>query len=130
MLIDTNKQPFIPDGITLESHKGLGKIDPTKIELYLSEKQKTGYIKGTDLLKELEDKPVLNAVVLDYLLKHPKLIPDEWKDKYVYFWGTIYSNSYGNLFVRCLDWNGRRWGRLYSWLDNDWLGCYPAALSK
>jgi len=39
----------------------------------------------------------MNANVLDYLLAHPELIPEDWKNKYVFFWGTIYRYSSGGL---------------------------------
>jgi hypothetical protein len=129
-IIDCDKKPNIPfSGWTVESHKKQGKLawDPSKIELYFSEKQKTGVILGNDLRKELEDKPVLNASVLDYLLKHQDLIPEEWKGKYVYFWGTIFRDALGGLFVGCLYWNGGTWNWNYNWLDNDWNEDGPAA---
>jgi hypothetical protein len=129
MKLDTSKQPMIPEGWSIESHKSLGKIDPLKLNLYLSKKQKTGYTTGGDLRKELEDKPVLNATVLDYLLKHPKLIPEDWKGKYVYFWGTIYRDSDGSLYVRFLYWDVGVWDWYYFWLDFVWHSNFPAAVS-
>ena len=78
-------------------------------------------IRGTELREELKGKPVLNANVLDYLLKHPELIPEEWKGKAVFFWGTIYRDSRGNLCVRCLYWDGSRWYWSHNWLDDFWL---------
>lgn len=104
-IINTNSAPKIPyDGWTVESHAKMGKLDWGKIkpELYLSEKQKNGYIVGEELLSELEGKNPLNANVLDYLLDHPDLIPKEWRGKWIYFWGTIYRDSDDDLCVRCL----------------------------
>ena len=97
LLIDTTKQPKIPDGWTIESHNtSLGKIDPTKIELYWDDEQKNGkHIEGNKLLEKLKDKPVLNATVFDWLLENPKYIPEDWKGKYVYFWGTIFRGPGG-----------------------------------
>ena len=37
-------------------------------------------------------------------------------------------NSDGNLYVRCLNWNGDRWNWNYNWLDNDFNVDNPAAL--
>jgi len=127
-MIDATKQPSIPKGWSIEEHKKDGKIDPTEIELYLDEGQKDGkYITGTDLRQKLKGQPVLNACVLDYLLKHPDLIPDDWKGKYVFFWGTIYRSS-GVLYVRCLSWGGVWWGEDYGWLGAVWRSVDPAAV--
>lgn len=129
--IDCDAGPFIPDGWIVEEHKkgGLWKWNP-RIPLYLSKKQKKGSIGGHDLLKELSDKPILNANVLDYLLAHPELIPEEWKGKAIFFWGTIYRDSDGHLRVRCLLWDGSRWDWHYFWLDNDFGSDNPAALAS
>ena len=131
-LIDCDVNPFIPNGWSVEDHKkgGMFKFNPEKISLYLSKKQKKGIIGGYDLRKELADKSVMNANVLDYLLAHPEFIPEEWKGKYIFFWGTIYRNSYGSLFVRYLYWNGSKWCWFYYWLDCDFHSVNPAALAS
>jgi hypothetical protein len=128
-LIDLAANPFIPEDWTVEEHKkgGQWKWDPTKVKLYPSDQQQAGKcIKGDDLRKEFEDKPVLNANVLDYLLQHPHLIPDVWKGKWVFFWGTIYRGPYGFLYVRCLYWGGGAWFWGYYWLGYDWCSGRPA----
>ena len=130
-IINLEKPPYIPyPNWTIESHIGKGKWkwNPKEVELYLSEKQKTGYVIGHDLRKKLENKPVLNANVLDYLYENQELIPEDWKNKYVYFWGTIYRYSDGDLRVRCLYFHGGVWDRNYNWLGNGWGGDDPAAL--
>ena len=110
--IDTDTVPFAPSGVTVAEHRkgGVFKWDPVKrYPLYVSRKRKKGYIGGHDLRKELLDKPVMNANVLDYLLAHPELIPEEWKGKFIFFWGTIYCHSDGDLYVRFLHWIGFKW---------------------
>lgn len=131
-LIDCDTNPFIPDGWSLEEHQkgGLIKFDPKNISLYLSKKQKKSIINGHDLRKELMGQPVMNANVLDYLLAHPELIPESWKDKYIFFWGTIYRLSDGSLFVRCLDWLGSKWDWDYDSLDRVFDSIGPAALAS
>ena len=130
-VIDCDADPFVPNGWKVEEHKkdGQCKWDAAQVALYLSDPQKEGKtIEGNKLRTELNGKPVLNANVLDYLLKHPHLIPEEWEDKYVFFWGTIYRRSGGRLGVRCLYWdfNGWQWGS--SRLVADWRDHHPAAL--
>jgi len=128
-LIDCDSAPLVPNGWTVEEHKkgGFLKFDPAKISLYRSKKQKKGIIGGHDLRKELANKPVMNANVLDYLLAHPELIPEEWKGEYTFFWGTIYRGSDGGLYVRYLGWSGSRWFWHYYWLGFDFGFDNPAA---
>lgn len=138
--IDCDADPFNPwekDGWTVEEHQKGGTFtwDASQVELYLASGQKNGkYIEGNKLRKELAKKPVLNANVLDYLLKNPHLIPEEWKKdgqgntRYIFFWGTIYRCRDGNLYVRYLCWVGGRWDWSGYWLDYVWYGDNPAAL--
>ncbi|MDP3645911.1 MAG: hypothetical protein Q8R25_02390 [bacterium] len=130
-LVDLDADPFIPNGWKVEEHQkgGQFKWDAAKIALYLSEPQKRGRgIEGNKLRNALKGQPVFNANLLDYLLKNPHLIPEEWKDKYIFFWGTIYRGSGGYLYVRYLYWYGGRWYWSNRWLDDDWDGLNPAAL--
>lgn len=130
-LIDCDTDPFRPDGWEVERHNRMGQLewDVSRSELYLSYKQKDGrHIDGNKLCKELEGKPVLNANVLDYLLKNPQLIPEEWKDKWVFFWGSIYRDSDGNLVVRYLCWSDGDWNWYHDWLNDVFDGSGPAVL--
>ena len=140
--IDLSADPFLPDGWKVEEHQK-GKVvklerrgddlylDGKRIDLYLSKEQKGGCIGGNDLRKKLAKVPILNANVDDYLLKpeNQHLIPDSWKGKYIFFWGTIYRGADGSLFVRYLCWCGVRWFWHYLWLDDDFDGLSPAAAS-
>lgn len=133
--IDCEATPMIPEGWRVEPEDQLagavgGKLlwDKTKIALFLAERQKKGLIGGHDLRKELEGEPVLKANVLDYLLAHTKLIPESWKGKYVFFWGTVYRYPGGYLYVRYLSWDGGGWSGRYRWLGRGWASGYPAAV--
>ena len=134
-VIDCDAAPFVPSvpsGLSgVEEHVNGGKLvwEESKIELYLDDGQKgEGRIQGYELRKVLKDKRVLNANVLDYLLAHPELIPESWKGKTVFFWGTIYPSSVGGRFVRCLCWFDGRWCSGGCWLDYGWGSGFPAAL--
>lgn len=130
-LIDLDADPFIPEGWRVEEHQkgGVLKWDPAKIALYLDKGQQNGkVIRGHNLRLALKNQRVLSTNLLDFLLKHPWLIPEEWKSKAVFFWGTIYRGRDGSLFVRCLCWGGGRWGCGYSWLDTGWGEVNPAAV--
>jgi len=135
-IIDCDTDPFVPEGWKVEEHKKGGlEWDSAKVELFLSENQKDGkYVEGNKLRKELADHTILNANVLDYLLAHPQLIPEEWKKdssgnrRYTFFWGTIYRSSADDLCVRCLYFGGGEWRWCCIWLDDDWGGSFPAVL--
>jgi hypothetical protein len=138
--IDCDADPFIPDGwIVLPEDqlpnrvKGIFTWEPTKVKLYPSKKKKGDrYILGHDLREELANQSVLNVNLLDYLLKpeNQHLIPEDWKGKYVFFWGTIYRSSYGSLYVRYLYWFDGAWGWGYGLLDDDFSSRSPAALAS
>jgi hypothetical protein len=129
-LINLDANPFTPDGWKVEEHQKGGQFKwNTSVSLHLSDSQKKGkWIKGEELRKELKGKPVYNANVLDYLLANPHLIPEEWKGKYVFFWGTIYRSSGGSLCVRYLCWHVGMWHCGHHWLGDRWHGIHPAAV--
>lgn len=127
-----NGWSILPDDEQLPNRvRGAFKWDKESQEnaLHLDKGQKDGkWIKGNELRKALAKQPVLTANVLDYLLKNPHLIPEEWKGKAVFFWGTIYRRRDDRLFVRYLVWCGVRWNSNFRWLDGDWDGYDPAAV--
>ena len=131
-IVDLDADPFVPDGWKVVEHTKGGKFefDPRKIQLYLDEEQQDGrLIVGNKLREKLKGKAVFNANLLDFYLKNPQLIPEEWKGKVVFFWGTIYRGSDGYLYVRCLYWDDSSWGWSYYWLDSGFHGPDPAAVS-
>lgn len=104
-------------------------LTPEALALYLDPGQQgDGVVKGNKLRKLLEGQNVLPAQVLDYQLEHPELIPESWKGKYTYFWGTIYRSAGGDLCVRCLCRCDGRWDWRYDWLVDDWDSTCPAAV--
>ena len=144
-VIDCDADPFNPwakEGWVIDEQKGgqykWDALNPPL--LYLDEKEQRGgkSIEGKKLRKKLAKDLVkgalLNANVLDYLLKYPHLIPEEWKKdekgqtRYIFFWGTVYRYSDGDLCVRDLYWDGGRWLWSSRWLDDDWNDNNPAAL--
>jgi len=129
-LIDLDADPMIPDGWKVEEHTkgGQFQFDLVKVSLHLDEQQKAGYIVGRELRNKLQGRPVFNANLLDYLLTHTELIPEEWKGKTVFFWGTIYRSSDGCLIVRSLGWSGGRWDWSCLWLGGRLSDDCPAAV--
>lgn len=142
-LINCDVDPFIPVPKSpagrwyVISHikNGIITWNPDNISLYLSEQQKNGFIIGNDLIKNLEDKPVLNANVLDYLLYNTDIIPKEWGRRHINFWGTIYHYSFGGKgepCVRCLcvDYPGARPSWRFSYLGGKFSSIDYSAIFK
>lgn len=129
-LIDLDADPFVPEDWELERHHKGGQLtwDACKLELYLSQRQEDRKdVEGSVLREELAAMPLYNANMLDYLLRNPHRIPEEYKDKYVFFWGTIYRRA-GRLVVRYLCWRDGQWNWGYYWLGDRWFRSDPAAL--
>ncbi|MFA4880075.1 MAG: hypothetical protein WC650_00425 [Candidatus Doudnabacteria bacterium] len=106
-------------------------INDHRVILYLSEQQKGGkVISGFKLNEELLGKPVLHPNILDALLEHLDLIPEDWKKRYLYifFWAVIFRDSDGRFFVRFLYFDGERWQWGYSGIYVGWDNDDPAAL--
>ena len=133
-LIDCNVPPYIPEGLRVEKHMENEQLiwGPSKIRLYFLPGHQFSWwqecIEGNELYEKLEDQAVLNASVLDYLLINPQLIPKRWKDKDVFFWGTIYRCSCTNLCVRCLHWHTDHWEWRRRWLNALWHHRDPAII--
>lgn len=47
----------------------------------------------------------LNSNALKFLLDNPSLIPNDWKGKFVSFFGTIFRSTGNNRYVLCLYWS-------------------------
>lgn len=145
VLINLGASPKLPfEGATVEWHYGEGLVQmqkrkdglyvgDKKVVLTFSERQQNGKtIQGHELREELTGKPVLNANIMDTLLAHPHLIPEDWKKDangntiYIFFWATGYRLG-GLLCVRFFFWVGGKWYSLYGNLDFRWGASSPAA---
>lgn len=127
-IIDTDILPTLPDWATIVENKTYGKIqwNLKDMELYLSEKQKDGYISGGDLRKEVSDKYPVNLAILQYLVDNPSLVPKGLEGKYVYGFGTIVEDRDGRLICPCLLVYDGRVVLGWDWLGYDWRGISPA----
>lgn len=119
----------------VEKHADGLYVNGRKVVLHLSKRQQNGkWLKGYELCEELMGKPALNANLLDALADNPHLIPEDWKKdesgkiRYICFWTTVYRDSNGFLYVRCLFFDAGAWRRHYYGLGSDWDGRDPAAL--
>lgn len=133
IVIDCDADPFVPRDWKVKEHKkgGQWEWDLTRVKLHLSPNQRDGkIIEGNKLRTELASEPVLNVNVLDYLLAHPELIPEEWRGKLIFFWGTIYGISDRDICVRYLDGCGSQWNWGYRCLNGIWHGSNPIVVRK
>lgn len=121
-------QPYIPyKNWTLEYDNPMPSFDPSKLSLHLEPEQNESYLTGEVLAKRMKDKG-LNSNALKYLLDNPKLIPEEWKGKYVYFFGTILRSPDGYRYVLYLYWSDGEWLWRAYWLEDDWRASDPSAV--
>ncbi len=135
--MDCAAMPLIPAGWMIAHHRKGGQIefDPARVVLYLDPRQQGGgQIVGDELRKALASKPIMNACALDHLLAHTALIPESWKQDvqgrtlYIYFWDTIYRDSFGFRYVRYLYWDDGQWSWGYDGLGDQFDALCPAAL--
>ncbi len=119
-IVDMATAPFCPTGWEVEEHiAGDSNFDFGEAKFTLLSQSPT---KGTTIRESLRGGSILNANLLDHLLCHQGLIQGalgNCKHKRVFFWGTIYRDSRGTLYVRCLCWDGEEWDWEYESLEND-----------
>lgn len=142
-VIDLNAAPFVPPWATVDKHQtgGFFTWDPKQVELYLSpnqrEEENHDSVLGFGLHCEIAEMPIFNANLLDYLLAHKDIIPEEWKRdeqgriRYICFWGTIYRHNYRGRsypYVRCLYWSTNKWSSVAYWLGHEVPNFMPAAI--
>ena len=121
--------------VRLERHGDDLCLDGKKINLFLSDGQKGGFIVGHELRKELEAKDGnVSAKVLDHTVEHPELWPESWKKDdqgrtiYIFFWDDIFRLPVRDrLYVRYGCWGGGRVVSHYRWLGYGWNVRSPAA---
>ena len=131
--------PRIPKGLRIDPKdqpknqvRGQVEWSSEKFSLYLSEQQTTvKWIAGPDLQKELESQLLYNANLLDYWLDHKELIPKELKRKATIFWGTVYRDSAGRLYVRYLSFDevSQTWDSVYYNVRDEFYSDSPAAVA-
>jgi hypothetical protein len=129
--VDLDADPFVPNGWTLVEHQKGGKFEwnVSNVKLHVSpNQQRKSGIEGNWLREQLKGKRPYNAILLDYLLENQDLIPEQWKGKFVYFWGTLYRDTGNKTCVRCLCRHRGEWRWHYGWLESYFTGSEPAAV--
>ncbi len=93
-LIDCDADPYrLFEKWKVRTHKkgGSWSFNPEEVELFPV--INFGNVRIRDLADEFVKLPILNANVLDHLIKRPYLMPDEWEGKRILFAGTIYESE-------------------------------------
>jgi len=112
--IDCDTKPAVPDGFKIEKHRKMGddiEWVSENVRLFQLRTQRHGFVKAAKLYDMLDDAPVLNASVLDFLKYNTEYIPASWDEKVLYFFGTLYSDPDGEPCVGRLyyQWEGPIW---------------------
>jgi len=95
------------------------EIDISSLELIPFLKDKETSIKGEELVKRAKKlKANLGQYHAEYLLEHQEDIPEDWRDYYIVFPGTIWRGSVGFRNVSFLYWGGSDWSLRFAWLDH------------
>ncbi len=109
--VDCDASPRVPYGSwRVHEHIPRGKFlfDSRLFGLHLLPTQESKPLMGSVVKNGLKELPTANANLLEYLLLHPDLFPNEWKikvhtnPKCIFFWSTTYADSHETEFVRCL----------------------------
>ncbi|MEI6836110.1 MAG: hypothetical protein WCK59_04730 [Candidatus Falkowbacteria bacterium] len=121
--VNCDESPMVIQYWKVVNHKkrGLFKFKLSKLSLFKFKKLSGENEVQYGLRKESMNTLFLNANVLDYLLAHPHLIPNEWvTEKKIVFRGTAYYNHDEGICFRALSWDSLKgsWG----WC---WIFCAP-----
>lgn len=137
LVIDSDSNPRIYGCEEVEEHIKGGRFDfdPSRISLYqVREQEDPASITGHDLRRKLRGVRVMNECVLHALHANHDLIPEDWKHgedespRYVTFWGTVYKDPQGKLYVLSLLWSDGTWCIIKSDLDKRWSRNFVAAV--
>lgn len=131
--VDLDADPWCEDGFCVAKHVRMGSFpwNPQNISLYVSDQQREErWVKGKDLRQSVICKKPFNANLLDFLIAHPRLFPEEWKGEQVHFWGTEYCavRSANSLCVRCVRFERGQWKPGYHWFGMNWKESDSAAV--
>ncbi|MDD3301285.1 MAG: hypothetical protein PHR57_00680 [Patescibacteria group bacterium] len=115
------KNKMIPVRWKVVEHQknGVFQWDPKKISLFVPEEQESDSVSSKKLKEIFKEKNVnvLNSNLLFFLEKHQELIPEDWRNKAIIFWGTIYEAKGNRFYVLSLKWQIDRYAIDYMWVN-------------
>ncbi len=95
-------------------------FSPDNLELAPFLKKGERHIDGEKLVRRAKRMQVcFGQRQAEYLLKHQKKMPEEWRQYRLFFPGAIWSNQAGGREAPFLGWDGKRWYLDFIWLLND-----------
>ncbi len=113
--IDCDADPFIPKQFRVDEHvkQGCRIWAPDAVRLIVPEglpepKSGNGFPTIGQMIPMLRSRPTCNTNLLDYLLQYPYLIPVQWREFEIYFFGTVLGFK-GRQDIRCLRWHEINW---------------------
>lgn len=107
--------------VEIENRHGVLYANGREVVCHLSMNQSHGMIGGIKLREELSGRNLLNACILDALIKNPAIIPENWKQYQTFFWGDIYCDRNGVLWVRGIyQTNDGWWNSCRQRVDEEW----------
>jgi len=141
LVVDLNAPPYAPEGLNVVQHlphpgnEGLFVWHQPAVNFSRDDDQLAHDGLNACILRErLLKKPgvcVFNANLLDFLAHHPAIIPKEKaaiEDPEIVFFGTIYADVQGALYMRTLRYVEGSWVQSTLWLGASCNRRYYAAL--
>lgn len=117
LILHKDSRPELHGFDSMVSNQEMGKFSFDSLNLFIAERQRIGGLVGRTLLSLLPAKSILfNSAFLDWLLENPQYIPESWKDKFVFFAGTVFMKR-GVEVIRYLYYGLNGWASSYHWLD-------------
>lgn len=119
-VIDTIQAPHYDyELFSVERHNSVGRRgssllewNSSRITLWRPPSLKQRTIDDVEALVVHKHK-VLNATVRDYLLRYQDLIPQDWREKILCFYGTIFSKARAKRFVPTIRWEDGKWENVF-----------------
>lgn len=113
-----------------ERSLALQEIDLSQVQLVIMLTKRESVVKGEEKLRRLKEAGYvrLDAKIFQELWENQEFIPEDWKEKVVYFDGTVFQSPVGGRCVLDLYWSGSCWNWNYNWLENDWNANKPSAV--
>lgn len=122
----TLSKPVLPEWATLQYDNCVTSFDPSTLSIHLEPEQQNSYVRGNVLRQRLSNEQSANLATFQYLKDHLELLPDGWKDKCMFGWGTIVRDRHGDLRVPYLIEDDGRVELGWLWLGHGWDVDVPA----